>query len=709
MPLRHPRKALPLRAVTALVTASLATGFVATPASAQDSTNEDQADPAAEALSLDAVEVEDTRPALTVEDTEAARERIEKTPGAVEVVPAEDFRKKRAVTMKDMLEFVPGVFTQPQYGEESRLSIRGSGLSQNFHLRGVRLLQDGVPLNRPDGFGDFQEIDPLAFDRVEVLKGANALQFGATTLGGALNFVTPTGRSAEGVTARGEFGSFGFNRGQAQIGGVAGDLDYFVTGTFLEQNGFRDHSDSKSTRLNANFGYRLSPDIETRLHITYNNIDQELPGSLTRETALGDPDSAFAENVVDNFRRDINSVRLSNRTTVRLAGAGEVTVGGFYTTRDLHHPIFLVLDNETETFGGFARYNDTVEVAGHSTELVLGSNIQAGTTDDRRFLNLGGEKGALVDDLEEDALNVEVFAEARFFLRRDLALILGGQFAHNVRDTDDRLTEDGSDTSVRRTFNTFDPKFGVLWEPTAASQVFANVSRSTDVPTFIALNPTAQDEVPDVDEARATTLELGTRGTYGPIVWDAAVFHAWVKDEIQLFNRGQGRTFVQNAENTIHRGVELGFTAELLAPLGLTDELPGGLSLQNSYSFNDFRFDDDDTFGDNRLPGAPRHFLRAELLYEHPSGFFIGPNVEWVPTGVDVDNANTRKAPSYALLGARAGLDLPHGVSLFLDGRNLTDKTFIANTNVLPVATDDATIFDPGDGLAINGGVELRF
>jgi len=700
---------LPARSVRQGALAALTASLAAVPALAEDSTDATGTRAPSAPVTLDALDVESTRPALTAEDAEAARERIEKTPGAVEVVPAEDFRKKRAVTLKDMLEFVPGVFTQPQYGEESRLSIRGSGLSQNFHLRGVRLLLDGVPLNRPDGFGDFQEVDPLAFDHVQVLKGANALEFGATTLGGAINFVTPTGRTAEGATGRAEFGSFGFNRGQAQIGGVAGDLDFFLTGNFLEQDGFRDHSGSKSTRLNANLGYRLSPDIETRFHVIYNNIDQELPGSLTREAALDDPDSAFPENVVNNFRRDINSVRLSNRTTVRLDGASALTVGGFYTTRDLHHPIFLVLDNETETVGGFARYDDSFRVAGHTTELRLGSNVQAGTTDDRRFVNLGGEKGALVDDLEEDALNVEAFAELRVFLQRDLALILGGQFAHNVRDTDDRFTEDGSDTSVRRTFNTFDPKLGVLWEPTAASQVFANVSRSTDVPTFIALNPTAQDEVPEVDETRATTLELGTRGSYGPVVWDAAVFHAWVKDEIQLFNRGQGRTFVQNADQTIHRGVELGFTAELLEPLGLGGAVPGGVSLQNSYSFNDFRFNDDDTFGDNRLPGAPRHFLRAELLYEHPSGFYIGPNVEWVPTGVDVDNANTRKAPSYALLGARAGMDLPHGVSLFLDGRNLTDKTFIANTNVLPVATDDATIFDPGDGLAVNGGIEIRF
>ena len=58
---------------------------------------------------------------------------------------------------------------------------------------------------------------------------------------------------------------------------------------------------------------------------------------------------------------------------------------------------------------------------------------------------------------------------------------------------------------------------------------------------------------------------------------------------------------------------------------------PDRLWLNFAYTFSDFHFDNDPLFGNNELPGAPRHFLRAELLYKHPSGVFFGPNVEWVP------------------------------------------------------------------------------
>ena len=120
---------------------------------------------------------------------------IQQTPGGVAIVPAEAYRNSTvANTIKDVLDYVPGVFAQPKWGDDTRLSIRGSGLSRNFHLRGVQLYMDGIPINTADGYGDFQEIDPTAYKYVAVYKGANALQFGANALGGAINFVMPTGR-----------------------------------------------------------------------------------------------------------------------------------------------------------------------------------------------------------------------------------------------------------------------------------------------------------------------------------------------------------------------------------------------------------------------------------------------------------------------------------------------------------------------------------
>ena len=130
-------------------------------------------------------------------NTAEAQAQLSNVPGSVTVVPDTAYKSSTpAVTLKDVLDYVPGIFIQPKWGEDSRLSIRGSGLSRNFHLRSTQLFMDGVPINTADGYGDLQEIDPTAYRYVEVYKGANALRYGANSLGGAINFVTPTGRDA---------------------------------------------------------------------------------------------------------------------------------------------------------------------------------------------------------------------------------------------------------------------------------------------------------------------------------------------------------------------------------------------------------------------------------------------------------------------------------------------------------------------------------
>src|SRR6266478_4269701 len=76
---------------------------------------------------------------------EEAREELQRVPGGTEVVGQQKIEESRAVNLKDALDFVPGVLVQPRFGaaDESKISIRGSGLRNNFHLRGVTVLIDG--------------------------------------------------------------------------------------------------------------------------------------------------------------------------------------------------------------------------------------------------------------------------------------------------------------------------------------------------------------------------------------------------------------------------------------------------------------------------------------------------------------------------------------------------------------------------------------
>ena len=194
---------------------------------------------------------------LTVPSNSQAREEINQTPGGVAVVDSKTFENKYTLNLQDTLAYVPGVYTQKRFGEEVRISVRGSGLSRGFHMRGLELLQDGVPFNLADGSADFQEADTLAFQRLEVFKGSNALKFGGSTLGGAVNMVSKTGKSNPGDQIRLEVGSFGTKRFNVQSGRDFGDSDMFISLTGTSSNGYRDHSAQENLKLNSNFGKKI--------------------------------------------------------------------------------------------------------------------------------------------------------------------------------------------------------------------------------------------------------------------------------------------------------------------------------------------------------------------------------------------------------------------------------------------------------------------
>ncbi|WP_431271274.1 TonB-dependent receptor plug domain-containing protein [Dankookia sp. P2] len=227
---------------------------------------------------------------LTVPTVAEQRKQVEQTPAAARFIDAEEFRNRRAFTLRDVLADTPGLFVQDRYGQELRLSVRGSGIARGFHLRGLEVLQDGIPVNLADGSGDFYQIDPLALRSATVLPGGNALAYGASTLGGAINFTTPTAHTAEAPNIlRAEGGVWGTWRLSGQLSRVFGEADALANFSHFSTDGWRQHSRGSYDQFNGNVGYRLSDAVETRFYAGIYDTRQLLPGTLTLNQALNTP------------------------------------------------------------------------------------------------------------------------------------------------------------------------------------------------------------------------------------------------------------------------------------------------------------------------------------------------------------------------------------------------------------------------------------
>ena len=630
------------------------------------------------------------RGALAVLSAQQALTEINNTPGGVAIVPAAAYRNSTvANTIKDILDYVPGVFAQPKWGDDTRLSIRGSGLSRNFHLRGVQLYMDGIPINTADGYGDFQEIDPTAYKYVEVYKGANALQFGANSLGGAINFVMPTGRDPFPNGASVDIGAFGFKRLQANAGGANGPWDGFVTASTQASDGFRDHSFGSATRVSGNVGYQFSPDAETRFYFNANEVRQRIPGGVTKQSALTNPEAAAPVNVANDWQRNIDTVRLANKTTIRLDNT-KIEFGAFGVDRHLMHPIFQWLDYSYKDYGGFAKVTDDRFIGGFRNRLVAGVNVLNGSIDNQQFANLGGQKGALLSSSIDRSKNTSLYVEDSFYFLPNVAAIAGTQFLYATRNRQDRFLSDGDAFRGDRVQDLVAEGRPALECRSDLAGVSATSRAAPRCRVLAKARPgRAYPFIPftSIRPQIATTYEIGTRMKRPDYAWELTAYRANIRNELQCLYSAFGNCNVTNADRTIHQGIEAGAGAAIFRGIFNNGPAPDKLWLNLAYTFNDFRFDNDATFGNNLLPGAPRHYLRAELLYKNPTGFYFGPNVEWVPQAYFVDSANTLKTEAYALLGLKAGFDNGGPVSAYIEGRNLLNKAYIASTSIINQAT----------------------
>lgn len=641
---------------------------------------------------------------LTVPSNDTATKEIQKTAGGVTVVDSKKFEDTYSVSFEDTLKLTAGVYAQKRFGEEVRISIRGSGLSRGFHLRGLDLLQDGIPFNLADGSADFQEADSLVAQRIEVYKGANALQYGGATLGGAVNMVSKTGKSDSGDQIRAEFGSFDTYRLNTQVGRDLGDSDVFLSLTGTSSDGFRNHSVQENIKFNGNFGKAINDNVETRFYVSGNVIEQELPGSVSKSTALNNPEAAYPSAITADQKRDIRSVRISNKTTFDLE-SGKLDVGAFANVKDLFHPLatFIgVIDQESVDYGAFAQKSGEYQLGNYKNTYRLGVTSHLGDVEAKVFQNVNGSRGALTADADQSSQNAKLYGENAFYLVPELALITGMQVSWSNRDLQDNRTPSESDSHIYRSFN---PKVGLLYEPAKNLQFFTNLSKSHEAPTFSELTQSGTTGFTPVDPQKAWTFEIGSRGTRGIAQWDISLYRAWIRDEMLQFSTGSGipaSTF--NAGDTIHQGIELGLDLELAKDFVFDGD---HLQLRNAYTFSDYKFDNDRQYGNNDIAGQPKHFFQAELRYDHASGWYVAPNIE-IASAADVDFSNTLEAPSYEIIGVGAGYDITPKISLFVDGRNLLDEEYISTFSTTVNATGNTNVFYPADGRSVFAGFRIK-
>lgn len=661
---------------------------------------------------LPTINVIANKKSLTVNDSENFIANLKKNSGAVSVVDKANLQDNFVINVKDIFDYAPGVLAQVKTGQEARLSIRGSGLSRNFHLRGINLYQDGVPINLADGSADFQDIDPLAFDRVEIFKGASGFHLGSATLGGAINFVSPTGYNASSLKIRAELGSFGTYRGHISSGMVKGNFDYYSSLSTMKSDGFRKQNNQADAKFYNNFGYRINKNLENRTFLTFVNSNLEMAGALTKAQMRENPKQANIANLNNKQERNFNQIRLANKTS--FVDENKIyNFGFFFNLKDLDHPIFQVVDQKTYNYGFFGDGKINYKLFDYKNEFNFGLNINNGLTNAKRFINQGGSATVMTQKGDEKSKNLIFFAENKLQLTPKFSLILASQFLNANRSFKDRFLGDGNQSGDRQYFG-ISPKIGGVYNLDKYTEIFSNFSGSYEPPTFTELRQTMASGLADIKAQKSYNFEIGTRRNDRDVNFDIAFYHSILRDELMLYTIAPNLTQAVNANKTIHQGIEAGFDCviakNIIKKIDDKNLFGDKLDWRMVYNFNDFRFNNDKIYGNNIIAGAPKHYVRAELKYENNSGFYLTPNFEYVPFGFFVDSKNSVKTPNYSVWSVNSGFNFNKNLGIYLDLKNIFDKKYSPTIDVLSsVNNNDPSIYYPANFRQIMTGIKMKW
>jgi iron complex outermembrane receptor protein len=555
---------------------------------------------------------------LTSVSPEESAEQKTAVPGAFTVKTADDMDLGRASNFEDLLQRTPGVFLQSENGMEvSKISIRGSGITSGEEPLGVMFLMDGLNYNQGDGETILEDMDVAAISHAEVFRGADAFKYGALTLGGAINFVPFTGYDAPPFQVRLTGGSYGFFRSDMSGGAVQGQFDEFGAFDYREREGFREHSRENTEILFTDLGYKFNDQVENRFYLTLDRFNRNLPGGLTKSQMENDPTQANPLAIAQDWNKSLSSIRLADRLNIQTDDI-QFSVGAFWFHHDVENRGFFSPDFRegigqfySDNFGGNVNFVSRYELFGHRNILTIGLSPQYEIEPTQNYENIFGHTGATTARGIGSSINLPAYLEDQLYLTARFSILAGAQAIFAERHFKDEFFTDATgNQSNRQDFWGFNPKLGAMYEINQRTQAFVNFSRSWQPPSLDNLvdfdeGPNSSVVYTPLSPQHAWTIEVGTRGEYSRFEGELSLYRSWFRDELLEINDAFGNDIgTRNVPRTIHQGIEANLEIELLRDMLVpkqSNHAGDRLSLDQSYTLNDFHMDQNAVYGNNRL------------------------------------------------------------------------------------------------------------
>ncbi|MEN4759023.1 TonB-dependent receptor [Chryseobacterium sp. C39-AII1] len=188
---------------------------------------------------------------------------VMETPQPIAIVTHEIIEQQQAKQLSDVIQNVNGMYVTSSRGN-SQDSFGGRG----FILGNDNIFKNGSRINS----GVFPEVSGL--ERVEVLKGANAMLFGNAAAGGIINMITKKPKFNFGGSLGLNAGSWNSYKPTVDIyGPLSKNMAFRVNGAYEYAESFRDVVQSEKYYFNPSFLFNISPKSQLIVEADYLKTD----------------------------------------------------------------------------------------------------------------------------------------------------------------------------------------------------------------------------------------------------------------------------------------------------------------------------------------------------------------------------------------------------------------------------------------------------
>jgi iron complex outermembrane receptor protein len=647
-------------------------------------------------------------------------ESLSIVPNAVAVVTGHDIQlAQRRVSPAEALAGVPGLLAENRHNFSLsggvRLAIRSP--LPALGMRGVQVVQDGIPLTTADGTTQPTNLTLGSTGRAEIVRGPSSVLYG-NSAGGVVSLTTefpPSGHLT--IDPDAQVGSYGYQRQEMKGGGAFGGVQYLVDASRMQTDGYRTHSAADVRQANVTIHAPLSPATDVRG--VFNLFDMpfgESASTLNRADALLRPRSvrqlAIDQGWGESSQQGQGGVTLVHQFT----GGSRLRATGWAMWRNTLNPIpSRVIDVGRDGAGARSEFRAETHIGPVPAAWTAGFDLSYQRDDRHEFENAGvaapGERtreGRLLLNQLEEVLSAAPFGQVSLSLRPRLHATVGVRYDHYRFSAADRFLSDGNQSGDRG-LDAASPKLGLTWTATQNVNVYTSFSTAYQTPTTVELSnrPTGEGGFnEDLQPATLKSFEVGVRGLMGRwrLRYELAAYVSALDDAFVSLQRPDEQTYFLNAGRSTRDGIEV---------LLEWSAVPSSRT-RLAYTYQDFRFDRFATaqadYSGKREPGAPPHQLFVSETWQAPFGLLAAGQLRWLDA-YPVDNANTAFDWSSRVVDLRFALDRKwKGVSLrpFVGFDNVFDERY--NASVTPNAVA-ARYYEPAPdrevyvGLTVGAGL----